>query len=65
MVRFFQMFAAVLAGIAAYFLWQDNTDGVFVASVLGAVAFFLSIRFQVKGRLATRNAERAASEEPD
>ena len=65
MVRIFQILAAVLAGIAAYFLWQDNIDAVFVAAVLGAVSFFLSIRFQVKGRLAVREAERTSSEEAD
>ena len=51
MERIFQILAVILIGVAAYFLWQGNSDGTFVAAVLGAVAFFLSVRFQVKERL--------------
>ena len=54
----FQISAVVLAGAAAYFLYAGNRDGAFVAAVLGSVAFLLSIRFQVKARNATRDAER-------
>lgn len=54
MERVFQILAVILAGIAAYFLWQKNADGAFVAAVLGAVSFFLSVRFQVKARLKQR-----------
>ena len=65
MVVFFQILAVLLAGVAAYFLWQDNTDGLFLAAVAGAVCFFLSIRFQVKERLRQREAERADLNQPD
>ena len=51
MERFFQILAVVLAGIAAFFLWRGNAETAFVCAVLGAVSFFLSIRFQVKNRL--------------
>jgi len=61
-IRIFQILAVILAGVAGFLLWQDNIDGMFMAAVLGAVAFFLSIRFQVKGRLAEREAERLANE---
>ncbi len=57
MERVFQITAVILIGVAAYFLWQGNKDGTFVAAVLGAVAFFLSVRFQVKGRLKQRESE--------
>lgn len=57
MERFFQITAVILIGVAAYFLWKGNTDGVFIAAVLGAVSFFLSVRFQVKGRLKQRENE--------
>lgn len=53
----FQFVAVILAGIAAYFLFTGNRDGAFVSAVLGCVAFFLSIRFQVKARNAAREAE--------
>ena len=51
MIRIFQITAVILAGVAAYFLWTENKDGVFVAVVLAASCVFLSIRFQAKARL--------------
>jgi flagellar biosynthesis/type III secretory pathway M-ring protein FliF/YscJ len=54
----------ILAGVAAYFLlWQQNADRAFISAVFGAVSFFLSVRFQVKGRLNQREAERLEEEE--
>lgn len=64
MVRIFQIAAVILAGVAAYFLWSGNGDGAFVSAVVGAVAFFLSIRFQVKERNRVRHAE-SQIEEPE
>lgn len=58
MERLFQILAVILGGVAAYFLWQENGDGAFVAAVFGAVSFFLSIRFQVKERNRLREIER-------
>ncbi len=55
MERIFQILAVILIGVAAYFFWQGNTDRAFVAAVLGAVAFFLSVRFQVKERLKQKD----------
>ncbi len=55
--RLFQILAVILIGIAAFFVWAGNTDGIFVASVVGAVCFFLSIRFQVGERVRQRKAE--------
>jgi len=57
MERIFQILAAILAGIAAFFLWKGDSDGAFVSAVLGAVCFFLSIRFQVKERNRQRELE--------
>jgi predicted Na+-dependent transporter len=59
MERLFQILAVILIGIAAFFVWSGNTDGVFVAAVAGAVCFFLSIRFQVGARVKQRKAEEA------
>ena len=59
----FQILAVVLAGTAAYFLYTGNREGAFVSAVLGCVAFLLSIRFQVKKRNMTRDAERQARAE--
>ncbi len=54
-----------LAGIAAYFLWQGNTDGVFVAGVLGAVSYFISLRFQVKARIQQRETDSDGTEKSE
>ena len=58
MDRLFQILAVILAGFAAYFLWSGNNDWAFVAAVSGCVAFFLSVRFQVKERNRIRDLER-------
>ncbi len=60
MDRFFQILAVILIGVAAFFLYQGKTDGVFIAAVLGAVSFFLSVRFQVKERLKLRETNETA-----
>lgn len=57
MERLFQILAVILIGVAAFFVWTNNTDGIFVASVAGAVCFFLSIRFEVGVRVKARKAE--------
>jgi len=57
MERIFQILAVILIGVAAYFYWKGNNDGMFIAAVFGAVCFFLSIRFQVKERLKLREAQ--------
>lgn len=54
----FRILAVVLAGIAAFFLiWRNDAETAFIVAVLGAVSFFLSVRFQVKERLKRRDAE--------
>jgi len=54
--RIFQIVAAILVCIAAYFFWMQNKDAVFVSLVLAACGFFLSIRFQAKARLEDEHA---------
>lgn len=56
--RVFQIVAVILGVIAAYFLWTGNRDGAFISAVLGCVAFFLNIRFQVKERNRIREEVR-------
>jgi hypothetical protein len=58
MDRIFQIVAVILGGTAAYFLWAGNKDGAFASAVVACVAFFLSVRFQVKARNAEREADR-------
>jgi multisubunit Na+/H+ antiporter MnhB subunit len=61
----FKILAVILAGIAAYFLWQKNADGAFVSAVFGAVSFFLSVRFQIKERIQRGDAETRSKLEQD
>ena len=62
----FKILAAAFAVAAAVFLWRDDMDAAFATAVFGAVCFFLSIRFEVKKRLALRAAdERAPSDDDD
>lgn len=63
MERLFQILAVILAGIAAYFLWRKNADGAFISAVLGAVCFFISVRFQVKTRVRQRAEEEEIKEQ--
>ena len=65
MERIFQIAAVILIGIAAFFLWKGNNDGLFIAAVAGAACFFLSIRFQVGGRLKQREIEKQKTEVAD
>lgn len=60
--RIFQVVAAVIALVAVYFLVSGNNERAFVAGVVGAVCFFLSVRFAAKKRIADRAA---AKEEAD
>lgn len=61
MEKLFQILAAILAGVAVFFLWKGNKDGTFVSAVLGAVCFFLSVRFQIKERMKKRENEETAN----
>ncbi len=61
--RVFQILAVILIGVAAFFLWNGNKDGVFITAVVAAVSFFLSVRFQVKERLKQRESEPADEKE--
>jgi uncharacterized membrane protein YjjP (DUF1212 family) len=65
MERVFQVAAVILAGAAAYFFWAGNQDGLYVCAVMGCVAFFLSIRVQVKRRNDIREAAIIAAQDAE
>jgi hypothetical protein len=54
MIRMFQILAVALAIAAAFFVWRGDLDTAFVIGVLAVCAFFLSIRFTYKSRVAGR-----------
>lgn len=53
----FRILTVVLAVAAAYFLYKGNREGAFVTIALACAAFFLGMRFQIKERNRTREAE--------
>ncbi len=63
--RTFQFLAVAFAGIAAVFYWRGDFDAMFVTAVVGAAAFFLSIRMQVKTRIDERRAKETETEDPE
>ena len=63
MERLFQLTAAILAAVAVYLLWNGMPDSAFVAAVMGCVAFFISVRVQVKARNKIREDEMLAAQE--
>lgn len=67
MVKLFKILAVIFIGIAAFFLWRGDYEAVFIAAVLGAICFFLSVRFEVGKRVKEREEEkkRKIEEEKD
>ena len=51
------MVAAVMLVIAGAFVWWNNMSAAFVTATLGAVAWFLSYRAQIRARLAATEAD--------
>jgi hypothetical protein len=56
--------AGLFLVVAAVFLWRNNLSAAFVTATLGAVAWFLSYRSQLRANMATET-ERHADEESD
>jgi hypothetical protein len=66
MVRIFQILAVILAGVAVFFWWKENTDWAFASGVFAASSYLLSLRFQMKERVIAADAEsKAAIDESD
>jgi hypothetical protein len=55
--RIWIMVAAVMLVAAGAFLWRNNMSAAFVTATLGAVAWFLSYRAQIRARLAATEAD--------
>ena len=57
--------AALLVVVAAVFLWRNNLSAAFVIATLGVVAWFLSYRTQLRGRMSTDEEEAPTTENMD
>jgi predicted membrane protein len=60
--RIWIIVAAIMVIVAATFLWRNNMSAAFVTATLGAVAWFLSYRAQIRAKLAASEVE---TEEPE
>lgn len=62
---FWKIVAALLAAGAVYWLVVENFDRAFLFAALGAVAWFLSFRAQLREKLATNETEETNEDEED
>ena len=62
MERTFKVLSFVFIAIAFFFVWRQDLDGVFVAGVIGAACFFLSMRYEIQARREKREAEQRSAE---
>jgi hypothetical protein len=60
--RVWIILAGVMVIVAAAFLWRNNVSAAFVTATLGAVAWFLSYRAQIRAKFGTTEEE---SSEPE
>jgi hypothetical protein len=67
MERVWIIVAGLFVLVAAVFLWRNNLSAAFVTAALGAVAWFLSYRSQLRAQVAAEldSSEQQASEDAD
>jgi len=61
--RFWMFLSALLLIAAAVFLWRNNLSAAFVTAALGACAWFLSYRGQL--RATTETGDDESEEQPE
>jgi hypothetical protein len=55
--RVWIILAAAMVFVAGAFVWRNNMSGAFVTATLGAVAWFLSYRAQMRAKVAAAEEE--------
>jgi len=60
--RLWIVVAGVMVIVAAAFLWRNNVSAAFVTATLGAVAWFLSYRAQIRAKFGTTEVESSEAE---
>ncbi len=66
--RVWIILAGAMVFVSGTFVWRNNMSGAFVTATLGAVAWFLSYRAQMRAKLAAaeeESNEQEADEESD
>ena len=61
--RVWMLLAALLLLVAAVFLWRGNLSAAFVIATLGAVAWFLSYRSQLRANVPIEEEPELVDEE--
>lgn len=65
MERIWIIVAGLLVIAAAAFLWRNNLSAAFVTAALGAVAWFLSYRSQLRARMAAAKQDTDEQQTPE
>jgi hypothetical protein len=60
--RTFKALSFVFIAVAFFFVWRQDLDAVFIAGVMAASCFFLSMRYEIVARRERREAERRSAE---
>ena len=63
--RIWIIVAAIMVTVAAVFLWRNNVSAAFVTATLGAVAWFLSYRAQIRAASEGESSEPGIDEDSD
>jgi len=63
--RIWIIVAGLLVIVAAVFLWRNNISAAFVTATLGAVAWFLNYRSQLRGKIAADEHDESPIEDDD
>jgi hypothetical protein len=63
--RVWVILSGLLLVLAAFFVWRNNFSGMFVCAALGACAWFLSYRGDMKKKIADDEADSDDASEND
>jgi Flp pilus assembly protein TadB len=63
--RAWMIASALFLIVAAVFLWRNNLSAAFVIAALGACAWFLSYRAQMRGRIVDDETEVSTGSDSD
>lgn len=63
--RIWIVVAALFVVVAVIFLWRNNISAAFVTATLGAVAWFLNYRSQLRASIAVDEPPEAFTEDRD
>jgi hypothetical protein len=65
MMLVFRVLAAVLFGVAAFLLWQQQREYAFAAAIVSICSFFLAMRFEMKSRVSEIVAARQPGDDEE